>query len=58
MAGREAIRAYWRAEVVDAQDDITFGSETLHADGDRPVPRAAHHHALEDGLPADRLGHR
>src|SRR5207248_10759858 len=28
------------------------------ADGDGPVRRAAHHHALEDGLPADRGAHR
>jgi hypothetical protein len=35
MAGRDAIRAYWQAEVVDAQDDISFGPEVLHFEGDR-----------------------
>jgi hypothetical protein len=35
MAGREAIRAYWQAEVVEAQDDISFGSDILHVAGDR-----------------------
>ena len=35
MTGREAIRAYWRAEVVDRQDDISFGSDVLHVEGDR-----------------------
>jgi SnoaL-like domain len=34
MTGRAAIRAYWR-EIPDTQDDIRFGSEVLHADGDR-----------------------
>jgi hypothetical protein len=35
MAGREAIRTYWRAEVVDRQDDISFGSDVLHVEDDR-----------------------
>jgi hypothetical protein len=35
MTGREAIRAYWRDQVVDRQDDILFGSEVLHVAGDR-----------------------
>jgi ketosteroid isomerase-like protein len=35
MAGRDAIRAYWQAEVVESQDDISFGSDVLHVDGDR-----------------------
>jgi SnoaL-like domain len=35
MTGREAIRAYWRAEVVERQDDISFGSDVLHVEGDR-----------------------
>jgi hypothetical protein len=35
MTGRQAIRAYWQAEVVEAQADISFGSEILQVDGDR-----------------------
>jgi uncharacterized protein (TIGR02246 family) len=34
MSGREAIRAYWQ-QIPDTQDDISFGSEVLHAGGDR-----------------------
>jgi hypothetical protein len=33
MRGRDAIRAYWIAEVVEAQDDISFGSEILSVGG-------------------------
>ena len=35
MTGRQAIRAYWQEEVLEAQDDISFGSEILHVAGDR-----------------------
>lgn len=35
MAGRDGIRAYWQDQVVDRQDDISFGSDILHVAGDR-----------------------
>jgi ketosteroid isomerase-like protein len=34
MTGREAIRAYWQ-QIPDHQEDISFGSDVLHVDGDR-----------------------
>ena len=37
MTGHEAIRAYWQDQVVDRQDDISFGSDGLHVDGDRAL---------------------
>ncbi len=45
-----------RRERVDRAADVRDLAVGL-ADGDRPVPRAAHHDALEDGLAADCLGH-
>ncbi len=40
MAGRDAIRAYWQDQVVDRQDDISFGSEILNVEGDRAFVHA------------------
>jgi uncharacterized protein (TIGR02246 family) len=36
MRGRDAIRTYW-LQVEPSQDDISFGSEVLHAGGDRAL---------------------
>lgn len=35
MSGREAIRAYWQDQVVDRQEDISFGSDVLFVEGNR-----------------------
>ena len=35
MRGRDSIRDYWIAEVVEAQEDISFGSKILSVGGER-----------------------
>ena len=50
QARRSSAACHRRVDRVGDLRDLAVGL----ADGDRPVRRAAHHHALEDGLAADR----
>jgi hypothetical protein len=50
MTGRDAIRSYWQREVVDAQEDISFGWEIVHPDPEPAVVRwRASYVRTEDG---------
>jgi hypothetical protein len=46
-----------RHERIDRAGDLGDLAVWL-SDRDRPMARSAHHHALQDGLAADCLGHR
>ena len=48
------VAGHQRVDLARDLGDLAVG----RADGDRPVARSTHHHALEDGLAADCLSHR
>ena len=52
MTGRDAIRAYWQREVVDAQEEISFGWDVVHAEREPAVVRwRASYVRSRDGQP-------
>ena len=53
MTGSRKIRCFAIGEAIGWQTCAIVAVGLAHGDG--PVRRAAHHHALEDGLPADRV---